>query len=123
MRKVMVGGVFNVVHPGHIYFLKEAKKYGDYLIVVVASDKTAGKKSIYPARVRKGLVESLDFVDKVVIGSESDKTEVIRKEKPDVIVLGYDQNMKIPGITIKRIGKLKGFSTKNILRKIKKREN
>lgn len=119
--KVLVGGVFNVIHPGHIYFLKEAKKHGDFLIVVIATDKTAGKKAIFPAEIRKKMIESLDFVDKVVIGSDTDKMAVVRKEKPDVIILGYDQDMKIEDIPVKRIRKLKGFSTKEMIRKIKRR--
>ena len=122
MKKVLVGGVFNVIHPGHIFFLKEAKKFGDYLIVVIASDRTAGKKAIFPAVMRKKMVDSLDFVDKVVIGSDTDKTAVIRKEKPHVIALGYDQKMDIKSFSVKRIGRLKGFSTREIIRKIKKEE-
>ncbi len=119
MKKVMVGGVFNVIHPGHIFFLKKAKTYGDYLIVVIATDKTAGKKAFFPAKLRKMLVENLRFVDKVVIGSDNDKMKIVRKEKPDLIVLGYDQHMDIDGIPIKRIKKFGDFSTRKIIRKIK----
>ena len=122
MRKVLVGGVFNVIHPGHIYFLKEAKSHGDYLVVVVASDRTAGTKSIFPAKVRKKMVESLEFVDKVVIGGSGDRMAVARREKPDVIVLGYDQVMDIKGFPVKRVRKLEGFSTSEIIRKIKKKK-
>ena len=123
MRKIMVGGVFSVIHPGHIYFLKESKKYGDYLIVVIATDKTAGKKAVFPAEIRKKLVESLDFVDKVVIGSDNDHNDIIRKEKPDIIVLGYDQNMKIENVPVERIGKFRDFNTKMIIEKLKKNKN
>jgi FAD synthetase len=120
MRKVLAGGVFNVIHPGHIYFLKEAKKHGDYLVVVVANDKTG--KAALPAKLRKKMVESLGFVDKVVIGGSGDRMAVVRKEKPDIVVLGYDQDMDVKGIPVKRIGKLEGFSTNEILRKIKKKK-
>ena len=122
--KVLVGGVFNIIHPGHIYFLKEAKKFGDYLIVVIATDKTAGKKVIYPAELRKKMVESLDFVDKEVVGNDINKMDIVRREKPDVIVLGYDQKMDIEGIPVKRIGRFKDFSTGKIMKRIKaKRKN
>lgn len=122
MKKVLAGGVFNIIHPGHIYFLKEAKKLGSYLIVVVASDRTAGKKAIFPAEVRKKMVESLKFVDRVVIGSETDRMNILEKEKPDIVVLGYDQEMQIPDFQVKRIRKLKGFSTKKIIKKIKNKK-
>ena len=49
MKKVMCAGTFDIVHKGHIYFLEQAKKFGDYLVVVVARDSTSeknkGKKS------------------------------------------------------------------------------
>ncbi len=117
MKKVLVGGVFNVIHAGHLFFLKEAKKRGDYLIVVIASDKTAGDKAIYPAVTRKQLVESLDFVDKVVIGSDDNKTDVLKKEKPDLVVLGYDQVMRIESIPVERVKKFGDYSTKRIMKK------
>jgi FAD synthetase len=122
MKKVLVGGVFNVIHPGHIYFLTEAKKRGDYLVVVIASDKTAGVKGIYPAETRKKLVESLGFVDKVVIGSDNDKMDIVRKEKPVLVVLGYDQVMRIENVPVKRIQKFGDYSTREILNKRKKRK-
>jgi len=95
-KKVLVGGVFNVVHPGHLWFLKKAKSYGDRLIVVVAHDRTVLKNKeylLFPARERKKVIESLDFVDKVVVGDSGDMFNVVRKEKPDIVVLGYDQNI------------------------------
>jgi len=94
MKKVLVGGVFNIIHPGHVWFLKKAKSYGSYLIVVVAHDETAKKKYLlFPATERKKVLESLKFVDKVVIGDKNDMFSIVKKEKPDVIVLGYDQNI------------------------------
>ena len=123
MKRVMVGGVFNVIHPGHIYFLKKAKEYGDYLIVVIATDKTAGRKALFPAKVRKEMIESLNFVDKVIIGDDRDQTKVIKKEKPDIVVLGYDQDMELENIPIKKIDRYLDYSTRDIVSKIKKRRN
>ncbi len=96
MRKVLVGGVFNIVHPGHVFFLKKAKELGDYLVVVIANDKTAARTKQYAVRgqeERKRDVEKLGIANKVVIGDASDFMKVVREEKPDIIALGYDQRM------------------------------
>ena len=96
MKKVLAGGVFNLVHPGHVFFLRKAKEFGDYLIVVIASNRTASITKDYPVldqKIRKKNVEKLGFVDKVVIGDETDFMKVVRREKPDIIVLGYDQKI------------------------------
>ncbi len=125
MKKIMVGGVFNLIHPGHIHFLNEAKSYGGYLVVVIASDETASGKILLPAKLRKRMVESIKCVDKVVIGNNGDRTKIIIKEKPDMIVLGYDQEMHeldALGIPVKRASQLKGFSTSGIIKKMKGRK-
>jgi FAD synthetase len=124
MKRVLAGGAFNIIHPGHVYFLGEAKRLGDYLIVVVANDETVrrNKKLVFRAGDRKGMVESLKFVDKAVIGNGNDFSLVLEKERPDIIALGYDQSLdpelekraKKMGIKIKRMGKLPGYSTSNI---------
>ncbi|MBN2042976.1 MAG: adenylyltransferase/cytidyltransferase family protein [Candidatus Aenigmarchaeota archaeon] len=96
MKRVLVGGVFNIVHAGHLFFLREAKKFGDYLIVVLASDMTAVRNKRYPifsSEKRKKILEKLKMVDKVVVGDNIDFLKVVRNEKPDVIVLGHDQKM------------------------------
>ena len=124
--RVLAGGTFNIVHAGHLHFLKQAKELGDELVVVVASDKTVkrNKKSLlFPAAVRAGMVESLEPVDRVVIGDDADMMRVVRLVRPDVIALGYDQDredvmrqLRDAGITCRvvRLGKLKGYSTKRI---------
>jgi FAD synthetase len=93
-KKVLAGGVFNVVHPGHGFFLKKAKALGDVLVVVIANDKTAERTKKYKItgqETRKRNVEALGIADKVVIGDERDFLKVVREEKPDAIALGYDQ--------------------------------
>ena len=60
MKKVLVGGVFNIIHPGHMHFLKKAKEFGDFLIVVIARDETVkDKKEILPLPLneRKKIVD------------------------------------------------------------------
>ncbi len=94
MVRVMASGVFDILHPGHVLFLQEAKKLGDELVVVVARDSTAKKfkhKPIMPEEVRRFLVESLKPVDRAVLGHEDDMYKTVEEIKPDIIVLGYDQ--------------------------------
>lgn len=104
--KVLAGGTFNKVHKGHEFFLKQCKKLGDYLIVVIANDKTVLKTKhlLRKAEERKELVENLGIADKVVIGNERNRFKILEKEKPDIIALGYDQ--KIPNLMekIKELG-------------------
>jgi FAD synthetase len=125
-RKVLAGGVFNIIHSGHIYFLERARRLGDKLTVVVASDRTvlrSKKKLLLPARERAERVSAFSFVDKAVVGDDDDMMKVVMEEQPDVIALGYDQDehgiRKMLdragfGCEIVRIEKLKGYSTKKI---------
>src|SRR5262245_39293657 len=74
-KVVLVGGVFDLIHPGHIHTLKAAKGQGDVLVVVVARQSTAQKikkdrKIYHDESLRKELVSSLNFVDLVLIGRE-----------------------------------------------------
>ncbi len=92
--RVMASGVFDILHLGHVYFLEEAKKLGDELIVVVARDSTARKlkhQPIMPEHVRVKMVEALKPVDKAILGHEDDMFKTVEEIKPDIIVLGYDQ--------------------------------
>lgn len=93
--KVLVFGTFDILHPGHEFFLKEAKKHGDILNVVVARDSTVKKlKGVVQNNEKKRIatVRALNYVDKVFLGYKKDKYLIIEKIKPDVICLGYDQN-------------------------------
>jgi FAD synthetase len=90
----MATGVFDILHVGHIYFLEEAKKLGDELVVVVATDHVAERvkhRAITPQDMRAKMVEALKVVDKVVIGKEKDIYQTVEEVKPDIIALGYDQ--------------------------------
>ncbi len=94
-KKVMVFGTFALLHPGHLYFFRQAKQYGDKLIVVVARDFTVQKiKGFWPKldeRARKEMVGAVKFVDEAVLGDKFDWYKIILKYKPGVICLGYDQ--------------------------------
>ncbi len=94
MVTVMATGTFDILHMGHIYFLKEAKKLGDRLVVVVACDKTVRRLKHEPVtseKMRLNLIKELRMVDKAVLGKENDMFDVVEEINPDVIALGYDQ--------------------------------
>ena len=92
---VLAGGVFDIIHPGHIHTLNAAKALGDVLVVAIATDKTAQKMKKRPPlhnqELRCELVSCLSMVDKAVIGHEDDIFETVKEIKPNIIVLGYDQ--------------------------------
>ena len=92
---VLAGGVFDIIHPGHIHTLNAAKALGDVLVVAIATDKTAQKMKKRPPlhnqELRCELVTCLSMVDRAVIGHEDDIFETVKEIKPNIIVLGYDQ--------------------------------
>lgn len=114
----MVFGTFDILHPGHEFLLREAKKLGDNLVVIIARDKTVQEVKKHPPKydekTRLKNIKKLLLADKVILGREEDKYAVIHEEEPDVIALGYDQkffidNLKkaFPNISIVRIKSFK----------------
>jgi FAD synthetase len=94
MVKVMATGTFDLLHMGHIYYLKEAKKLGDKLVVVVARDSTVRKlkhEPITPEEMRLDIIKELKIVDDATLGHEDDMYATVKEIKPDIIALGYDQ--------------------------------
>ncbi len=101
MAKIGVAfGSFDILHPGHLHFLKAASKYGK-LTVVVARDATIkkikGKAPLIDEKSRLEMVSALDFVDKATLGQsvlkQSDRYNILTIINPDYIVLGYDQKV------------------------------
>ena len=92
---VLAGGVFDIIHPGHIHTLNAAKGLGDVLVVVVATDNTAVKmkkrRPLHSQEQRQELVNSLSMVDLCLIGQENDIFKTVNHIKPQIIALGYDQ--------------------------------
>ena len=92
---VMAFGTFDYLHAGHEFYLQKAKELGDELIVIIARDKTVkqikGESSTHAERQRAKAVRNLHIADRVVLGSHGDKHKVLRKYRPNVIALGYDQ--------------------------------
>ena len=102
MEKVVLAfGSFDIIHPGHLYYLKKAKQYGNKLIVVVARDdsirKLKNRKPVFNQKDRAVIVNSLKIVDNAVVGKKitnlSDRYEIFKKYKPNVVVFGHDQKI------------------------------
>lgn len=95
LRVVLAGGVFDIIHPGHIHTLNAAKALGDVLVVVVATDNTAIKmkkrRPLHSETLRQELINHLSMVDVCLVGNEGDIFKTVELVKPDIIALGYDQ--------------------------------
>lgn len=136
-KVVLVGGVFDIVHPGHVFFLQKAREFGDYLCVVVARDSTALKLKrapVVPENQRVEVVGALKSVDFAVLGYEGkDFIEIVKDIMPDVIVVGPNQmhdvkdlrgKLKKAGLAaaVKRVDEVELgalYSSKRIVDKIK----
>ena len=99
IKVVLTGGVYDIIHPGHIHTLKNSKQEGDLLIVSIARDnrviKIKGRKPINNERRRTILVSSIRYVDFTLLGSKGDIFGVVKKIKPNIITIGYDQTHQI----------------------------
>ncbi len=93
MTRVLATGTFDILHPGHILYLRKAKELGDELFVIVSRDSMVQHKSkpILPEQQRLQVVEALEMVDHAELGSERDMFEPLTLIKPDIIALGFDQ--------------------------------
>ncbi|MDP3758814.1 MAG: adenylyltransferase/cytidyltransferase family protein [Candidatus Daviesbacteria bacterium] len=132
-KSVLVGGCFDVLHPGHVIFLEKAKKKGDILIVLLEADEKVAElkglnRPIHTQAMRAKVLSALQAVDYVVmlpfLKSESAYDGLIRKIKPNVIALtsGYKEAYhhkraaKLTGAKLKYVAKLvNGHSTSRIL--------
>jgi len=114
IKVVFTGGVFDIIHPGHVFALSSAKNLGDVLVVVIARDKTViknkGHSPLNNEEKRLELVKSLKFVDAALLGVEGAIFESIMKVKPDIIALGYDQ--KHDESELEKEAKKRGLSIK-----------
>ena len=95
IKVVLAGGVFDIIHPGHIHTLNSAKDLGDVLVVVIATDKTAEKMKkrlpLHTQDQRKMLVDALSVVNFSIVGHEGDIFKTVDFIRPQIIALGYDQ--------------------------------
>lgn len=92
-RRVVATGTFDILHPGHLYYLEESKKLGDELFVIVARDINVKHKPhpIIPEEQRLQMVAALKPVDYAMLGDTSDMFLPIEKIQPDIITIGFNQ--------------------------------
>ncbi|MFW5928909.1 MAG: adenylyltransferase/cytidyltransferase family protein [Halobacteriota archaeon] len=92
-RRVLATGTFDVLHPGHLHYLREAKSLGSELVVIVARDSMIEHKPrpVVHEVQRREMVDALEVVDEAVLGSEDSIYEPLRSIQPDVVALGHDQ--------------------------------
>ena len=102
MIKVLITGTFDLLHPGHINFIRQALKFGDFLVILVARDKNVvkskGQTPYFNENKRLENLEKLNLADKIISGDLNDPYKVIREERPDVVALGYDQQTFVSGL-------------------------
>lgn len=94
VRRVVATGTFDILHPGHLYYLEESKKLGDELWVIVARDANVKHKPrpIIPEGHRLQMVAALKPVDHAVLGDKTDMFHPIREIQPVIITIGFNQH-------------------------------
>ena len=97
----MATGTFDLIHPGHGYYLEESKRLGGddaHLVVVIARESTVRARKrvpIVPENQRLKVVQMLKVVDEAILGSENDMFSTVRKVNPDIITIGPDQDFDL----------------------------
>ena len=93
VRRIVATGTFDLLHPGHLFYLEESKKLGDELFVIVARDANVKHKPhpIIPEDQRLAMVAALKPVDHAMLGDQTDMFLPIEKIHPDVITIGFNQ--------------------------------
>lgn len=91
--KVFAAGCFNRIHEAHAQMLRTARSFGDELVVVLSNDAHNKKPNAVPAAVRLKWMKKLGLADRIVVGRPGDFAGSLRAEKPDILVLGYDQRL------------------------------
>jgi D-beta-D-heptose 7-phosphate kinase/D-beta-D-heptose 1-phosphate adenosyltransferase len=110
--KIFTNGCFDLLHIGHIELLKYSKSLGDYLVVGINSDNSVKKlkgisRPINNEFTRKTILESIKYVDEVVIFDEDTPIELIKRIQPNIIVKGGDYTKEnVVGYELERIGLL-----------------
>jgi len=100
MERVVAQGTFDILHPGHVHYLRDAASMGEELHVIVArSNNVTHKPSpIVPGPQRVEMVEALEPVDNARLGHPEDIFVPIEEIEPSVIALGHDQHHDVAGI-------------------------
>ncbi|MCD6282863.1 D-glycero-beta-D-manno-heptose 1-phosphate adenylyltransferase [bacterium] len=130
---VFTNGCFDLLHPGHIHQLREAKAQGDFLIVGLNSDASTRRlkgegRPVLPQDARRELLEAIRYVDAVVVFDGDTPEELIREVRPDVLVKGAEYETKdivgagfVEGYggRVHRVAMLPGYSTSELLAKLR----
>ncbi|HVP94888.1 MAG TPA: adenylyltransferase/cytidyltransferase family protein [Methanoregulaceae archaeon] len=97
MTRVVATGTFDIIHPGHLFYLRESKNLGDELFVIVARDANVRHKPrpVIHEDQRRNIVASLKPVDHAVLGDLQDMFRPIREINPDIITIGYNQHFDV----------------------------
>ena len=138
MKTVVATGVFEIIHPGHLLFLAEAKKLGDKLVVIIARDANVAKRKRRThilEQQRRDVVAALKMVDEAVLGARGDTLTPLKRIQPDIVALGPDQefddiklqtDIKDAGLSAKvvrisRYWRHPLYGTRKIIKKIQQR--
>ncbi|MFC1862863.1 D-glycero-beta-D-manno-heptose 1-phosphate adenylyltransferase [Thermodesulfobacteriota bacterium] len=136
-KVVFTNGCFDILHSGHAGYLYAARGLGDYLIVAVNSDRSVKEikeagRPIIPENERSEMIAALGCVDAVVVFDEDTPLKIIKYLKPDILVKGGDWGkdeiigsdvVEKSGGVVKRIPYVSGYSTTEIIEKIRKRKS
>ncbi len=131
-RIVFTNGCFDVLHPGHIHQLREAKAQGDFLVVGLNSDNSVRRlkglsRPLLPEASRREMLEAIRYVDAVAIFGEDTPEALIHEVRPDVLVKGaeYEESaimgadfVQSYGGRIHRVQMLPGYSTSALLKRL-----
>ena len=135
-RIVFTNGCFDLIHPGHVHYLRAARRLGDVLVVGVNSDRSVRRLGKGPGRPlnreqdRAEVLAALEMVDYVTIFDEEAPYELIRHLQPDVLVKGGDWTpdrivgadlVRARGGVVKSLPYAKGYSTTTLIRRVRHR--
>ncbi len=131
-KVVFTNGCFDILHVGHIRYLKKAKKQGDILVIGLNSDRSVKKikgkeRPIVPEKERAEVLSALEFVDYVVLFDEPDPFQLIQSLKPNILVKGSDwpkdkiigrEIVEKTGGRVVRVPLVRGASSTGVIEKI-----
>jgi FAD synthetase len=100
MTRVVATGTFDILHPGHLFYLEQSRKLGDELTVIVARDVNVKHKPkpIIPEEQRRRMVAALRCVDHAILGDTTDMFRPIGEIRPDIITIGFNQHFDEDGL-------------------------
>lgn len=131
---VFTNGVFDILHPGHVRYLRDARALGDVLIVGLNSDRSVRAlakgpdRPINPEHERAEVLEAMSFVDAVVVFDEDTPHAIIKAVQPDILVKGADWGadeiigrdiVEGRGGRVVRIPLAEGYSTTKIIERVR----